>query len=56
MAAPRGSSRDLLRAWMGQVKQEGRVVRVNIDLAEDVAEKLVEVGAVLEFPTEVPYE
>jgi len=45
MGAPRnvpGNQPDLLRALDGiQVAQEGRVVRVNIDLAEDLAEKLV---------------
>jgi len=39
----RGKQTDLLRALDGiQVKQEGRVVRVNVDIAEDLAEKLVE--------------
>ena len=33
---------DLLRALDSiQVKQEGRVVQVNVDIAEDLAEKLV---------------
>jgi len=45
MGAPRGepgNPPDLLRALDGvQVKQEGRVVRVNIDLAEDLAERLL---------------
>jgi len=37
-----GNPPDLLRALDGiQVKQEGRVVHVNVDIAEDVAEKLV---------------
>ncbi|MGA3039715.1 MAG: hypothetical protein ABSF54_02870 [Bryobacteraceae bacterium] len=40
MAVPHNQP-DLLRAFDGlQVKQEGRVVQVNIDIAEDVAEKL----------------
>ena len=45
MGAPRGepgNPPDLLRALDGvQVKQEGRVVKVNIDLAEDLAERLL---------------
>ena len=45
MGAPRGepgNPPDFLRALDGiQVKQEDRVVRVNVDLAEDLAEKLV---------------
>jgi hypothetical protein len=44
MGAPRGvpgNQPDLLRALDGiQVKQEGRVVQVNVDIAEDLAEKL----------------
>jgi hypothetical protein len=45
MGAPRsapGKPPDLLRALDGiQVKQEGRVVEVNVDVAEDLVEKLV---------------
>jgi len=45
MGAPRsvpGDQPDLLRALDGiQVKQEGRTVQVNLDIAEDLAEKLV---------------
>jgi hypothetical protein len=45
LGAPRGTpgnQPDLLRALDGiQVKQEGRVVQVNVDIAEDLAEKLV---------------
>ena len=45
MGAPRGvpgNQPDLLRALDGiQVKQAGRVVQVNVDIAEDLAEKLV---------------
>jgi hypothetical protein len=44
MGAPRGvpgNEPDLLRTLDGiQVKQEGRVVQVNVDIAEDLAEKL----------------
>lgn len=43
MGAPRvpGNQPDLLRALDGiQVKQEGRVVQVNVDIAEDLADKL----------------
>jgi hypothetical protein len=33
---------DLLRAFDGlQVRQDGRMVQVNVDIAEDLAEKLV---------------
>jgi len=45
MGAPRGvpgNQPDLLRALDGiQVQQAGRVVQVNVDIAEDLAEKLV---------------
>jgi len=44
MGAPRGApgnQPDLLRALDGiQVKQDGRIVQVNVDIAEDLAEKL----------------
>ena len=44
MGVPRGvpgNQPDLLRAFDGiQVRQEGRVVQVNVDIAEDLAENL----------------